>query len=195
MNLREAYDRLLSDPLYCFAVMPDGQIVDRDSADFFSSAAPLHVFPGSYNPLHDGHKAIYKQIVGYQKAFELSISRINKFSLTYEELMERVNQFAWYAPILLTHHPKFVQKAGLLPDHQIVFHVGYDTAIRVAEQHNAAEIQGMRCTFVVYDRQWGDKVCSLSDLPKPVPCNFKSGGTVDRSTLGVSSTKIREGQL
>src|SRR4051794_36184671 len=98
------------------------------------SVAPLPhaLFPGSFNPCHQGHwelAHVAEQILGRPIAFELSVANVDKPRLTREEIRRRVTQFAWRASVWLTHAPRFLEKAELFPG--ISFVVGADTALRI----------------------------------------------------------------
>jgi hypothetical protein len=108
-------------------VGPDG----RWSAD---APPPGVLLPGSFNPLHEGHRgmaAAAAAVVGRPAAFELSGVNVEKPPLTEGELRRRLTQFAWRAPVWLTRAPTFLDKARLFPG--TVFVVGADTAARVVE--------------------------------------------------------------
>lgn len=205
--LKKFYDRVVGEPAFGFLQMPDGQIVDCKESLVVSGSDCFDVFPGSYNPLHAGHLEIFAAIKNPNKAFEMSISRVDKPDMSYEELERRIKQFEWKSPVLVLRYARFIDKAGVLWPYNVKFHVGFDTAQRIMDQHRLAEIQGMRCAFCVYPRLMpkpgGDKVCGLDDLMGsifnaegercPRPSNFEAGVTLTESVHGISSTAIRNG--
>jgi hypothetical protein len=111
------------------------------------------LFPGSFNPLHWGHKEL--ALAGsrlartrYEKAakdtpqlppprkvqvtFELALSRVGKGTLTPEEAQARVSQFVEIGQrVVLTDAKLFIEKARLFPNHGMI--VGYDTMIRILD--------------------------------------------------------------
>lgn len=91
------------------------------------------LFPGAFNPLHDGHRrmmAIAEAKTGLTGAYELSVENIDKPLLDYAEIQRRLDQFE--RPLWLTRLPTFVEKAAQFPG--ATFIVGIDTLVRVADQ-------------------------------------------------------------
>lgn len=89
------------------------------------------IFPGSFDPLHDGHRAMARigsRITGLPVAYELSIRNVEKPALDFLEIATRAGGFdgsaAW-----LTSAPTFVEKLSLFPG--APFLVGADTFIRL----------------------------------------------------------------
>lgn len=89
------------------------------------------IFPGSFDPLHDGHRAMARigaRITGLPVAYELSIRNVEKPALDYLEIATRARGFdgaeAW-----LTSAPTFVEKVALFPG--APFLVGADTFVRL----------------------------------------------------------------
>lgn len=177
--------------MYGFVQMPDGKLVPFNGADAPFSGGDLDIVSGSFNPLHIGHRALYDHIVSANKAFELAVERVNKGSLTPEELIDRLNQFRGYAPVIILKHPRFIHKIGALYPWNITFHVGIDTAGRIIEAQPTVEVQGMRAKFIVYDRKIDGRKWGLEDIPEPRPKNFIRGMPLDETILGISSTEIR----
>lgn len=91
------------------------------------------VLPGSFNPLHAGHrrlKAVAEEKLGRQVVFELSIANAEKPSLNVADVRQRLRQFHDDS-IAVTQAPLFQQKASLFPG--CCFVVGFDTARRVLD--------------------------------------------------------------
>lgn len=89
------------------------------------------VFPGSFDPLHDGHRAMRRiaaRVAGTEVAFELSLRNVDKPSLDHAEIAARARGFAG-APAWLTSAATFVEKVALFPG--AVFVVGADTFARL----------------------------------------------------------------
>ena len=190
-TLERAYNAVHQLPMFSFVQMPDGLIKPLDGANPFRSDK-IDLFPGSFNPIHDAHKAIFDQVSG--TAYEISIERVNKSALSVLDLKVRLSQFLGYAPIVVLKHPLFIHKVGALYPLDITFHVGIDTASRIIECSHAVEIQGMRADFVVYDRIIDGRRHSLNDLPHPRPANFRKGQDLSEDLMKISSTAIRTGQ-
>jgi len=198
-TLRTFYQAVATDSnrLSSFVIMPDGQMGRIE--DIFSPHAIFHILPGSFNPLHEGHKAIYHQLGLGAKLFEISIHRKDKEPLEFEELEKRLKQFAWYAPIVVTNALYFGEKAGLFCRKSApTFHLGIDTAKRLLADHGVVGVQGYNANFVVYPRKVNDKVVRISDLIAEsyggiIPFNMEAGDLPD-NVLGLSSTAIRNGK-
>lgn len=95
---------------------------------------PAVVFPGSFNPLHDGHTAlaaVAARRLGRPVAFELSTANVDKPDLAADVVRQRVAQFRGVAPVWVTRAATFTEKADLFP--ACTFVVGYDTAARLIE--------------------------------------------------------------
>lgn len=126
--------------------------------------------PGSFNPLHEGHKKLLQaaeaRYPGKEGAFELSIMNADKGMLTHEEIVHRVKQFtAQRLPVVLTKAPLFTTKSELFPGSTFV--VGYDTATRLVQQR--------------YYGSEADMIVQFAKLAQ-LQCNFIVAGRVERST-------------
>jgi hypothetical protein len=140
---------------------------------------PKIVFPGAFNPLHPGHRAMAKlaaRRLSAEVAYELSIVNADKPPIDFIELDQRARQFADNETLWLTHASTFVEKSAIFPG--AAFLVGVDTIERIAEPRfygdnvdrcRAAldEIAGRGCRFLVFGRAQGQRFLSLSDLTLP----------------------------
>jgi hypothetical protein len=89
------------------------------------------IFPGSFDPLHDGHRAMARigaRITGLPVAYELSIRNVEKPALDFVEISTRAQGFGG-AAAWLTSAPTFVEKLSLFPG--APFLVGADTFLRL----------------------------------------------------------------
>ena len=121
----DAIDRLLAGELDRVTVQPDGQMLR-------TAAQPAVLFPGSFNPMHDGHVSlarIAEELKQQPVAFEISVTNVDKPPLAGETVRQRLTQFAWKSPVELTRAPTFVEKSRLFPG--ATFVVGVDTAERL----------------------------------------------------------------
>lgn len=96
-------------------------------------AADRLLFPGSFDPLHDGHRTmarIAEEIAERTVEYELSIANVDKPLLDYHEIASRVAQFA-DRTLWLTRAATFLEKLVLFP--QSTFVLGADTYLRLAD--------------------------------------------------------------
>lgn len=123
----DAIDRLLAGEVSRVTVQPDGQMP-------FSAPPPPVLFPGSFNPLHEGHvmmAQVAEELLQQPVAFEISVTNVDKPPLAGETVRERLRQFAGKSPVELTRAPTFLEKSRLFPG--ATFVVGADTAERLFE--------------------------------------------------------------
>ncbi len=140
---------------------------------------PKAVFPGAFNPLHDGHRRIVEasaKILDIPTEFELSVSNVDKPPLGRREVAWRVSQVPAEQAVWVTHAATFVEKARLFP--KCVFVVGADTIARIADARYYGDDLARRevaiddiarqgCRFLVFGRLLGDGFRTLADLPLP----------------------------
>ena len=169
----DTIDQLLAGALDRVTVQPDGQMM-------LSAPQPSVLFPGSFNPMHEGHVLLARVAEEHTQqplAFELSVTNVDKPPLPGETVRQRLAQFAWKAPVELTRAPTFVEKARLFP--RTTFVVGVDTAERLfgpkyyggdeARMHMALEeIANSGGSFLVAVRiDAAGRVRALNDIPVP----------------------------
>src|SRR5713101_3806852 len=121
----DTIDQLLAGELDRVTVQPDGQMM-------LSAAQPFVLFPGSFNPLHEGHvllAPVAEELRQQPLAFEISVTNVDKPPLAGETVRHRLAQFAWKSPVELTRAPTFVEKSRLFP--RTTFVIGADTAERL----------------------------------------------------------------
>jgi Cytidylyltransferase-like len=169
----DAIDQLLAGELDRVTVQPDGQMM-------LSAPQPSVLFPGSFNPMHEGHvllARVAEQLRQQPLAFEISVTNVDKPPLAGETVRRRVAQFAWKWPVELTRAPTFLEKSRLFPG--TTFVVGADTAERlfepkyyggdVARMHMALEeIANSGSSFLVAVRiDAAGRLRALNDIPVP----------------------------
>jgi len=95
----------------------------------------LVLVPGSFNPLHDGHKFLLEEGKKLSNTtnglYELCVFNVDKLPLDKSEIMRRLEQFD--CPIILTNTPTFVEKAKMFPG--VSYSIGIDTALRLIDPY------------------------------------------------------------
>jgi nicotinic acid mononucleotide adenylyltransferase len=168
----DTIDRLLAGEVDRVTVQPDGQMM-------LSAPQPVLLFPGSFNPLHEGHlllARVAEELRQQPLAFEISVTNVDKPPLAGETVRHRLAQFAWKSPVELTRAPTFLEKSRLFPG--TTFVIGADTAERLvapkyygddeAVMHDALEeIANSGGSFLVAVRIDAGRVRALNDIPVP----------------------------
>jgi len=206
MNIYEAYNQLKEDRFFSFLVPPTGYIDEHSPVQIirnmnapFAPQSNLHIFPGSFNPLHEAHKSIFDSFyLGSKNSnkcfYEISLERVGKEIISFDDLTKRLNQFSNYAGVWITRAMYFVEKAGLLREFKPHFHIGIDTAVRIVEQLSTLGVQGVQAKFYVYPRKNknGNEESLNSEFPNNCPRNFIHTDHPRPDLMNVSSSKIRE---
>lgn len=194
-GLAPAADRLLADEVDAVRVHAARQQLGQG------------LFPGAFNPLHDGHQRMIEHAatrLGHEFDFEISVINVDKPRLGLEEIRRRVDQFGHDQVVWLTRAATFVEKARLFPG--TTFIVGVDTVQRIADvsyydqqagkrDEDLSEIQALGCRFVVFGRAFDSTFVSLSDLDLPSTLS-KICTEVSQADfrLDVSSSELRDEQ-
>lgn len=160
------------------------------------------LLPGSFNPLHDGHRQILtvgEQITGLRGAYELTVKNADKPGIDFLTLSERLDQFD--TPVWVTNVATFAAKAELFPG--VTFLVGVDTVERIgaarfyadSEAHMLevlSQMQALNTRFVVFGRDSGNGFKSLDDLRLPDPLEAMCQGVPETDFRNdISSTELR----
>ena len=169
----DTIDQLLAGELDRVTVQPDGQIMQ-------SAPQPVVLFPGSFNPMHEGHvllARVAEELRQQPLAFEISVTNVDKPPLAGEMVRHRLAQFAWKSRVELTRAPTFLEKSQLFPS--ATFVIGADTAERLVApkyygddelqmQVALEEIANSGSSFLVAVRiDAAGRVRALNDIPVP----------------------------
>ncbi len=158
------------------------------------------LFPGSFNPLHDGHRHMMSYAearLGRRGAFELSIENPDKPLLDYFQIHARLRQFEH--PVWLTRLPRFADKARRFPG--ATFVVGIDTLVRIADpryydgtRERDRQLAGMLdrgIGFLVFGRRIDGSFRGLGDQPLPGRLADACTGVDEKEfRMDLSSTEI-----
>ena len=162
------------------------------------------VFPGSYDPLHDGHRLMARlaeEIAEEPVAFELSITNVDKPMLDFVEIRDRVAQFPPETPLWLTRAATFLEKTEIFPD--ATFVMGADTFKRLGDpryyggSREAADAAVERIAsavrgIVVFGRAAGGVFEDATSIDAPAALRDKCYFVSQREfRMDVSSTDIR----
>ena len=169
---------------------------DRRINYIANSESPTRlIFPGTFQPLHEGHLTIQKiaeETIGIPVTFEISIFNVEKNLLSYSEIEKTLDQFRLEQNWVLTNAPMFDEKALIFK--QSTFILGMDTLLRLFDPKFYGNDQAMQSRlqaliandirFMVFGRQIGSHFMTLNDFL--IPEAFKNRFT------GISETEFRE---
>jgi hypothetical protein len=170
------------------------------------SVSNATILSGSFNPLHDGHRALLHtaiNVTGKPGYFELSVINVDKPTIPYQVVRQRATQFGTPS-LLLSRAPRFIDKAQLMPGSTFV--LGYDTAIRLLDRKYYVngniddmfrQIANTGCSFLVAGRRMEGQPFQLFDVDS-VPKQWRQlFETLDESTFryDISSSQIRQGRF
>jgi hypothetical protein len=161
-------------------VVESGDIYDYLDEDAVPAVALL--FPGAFNPPHQGHLemiTVAERLIGKSGMWELSVINVDKPPLDYISIDERLASLRKDDPlrqIALTRAPTFREKSELFPN--ATFIVGVDTLMRIADPKYYGGDQSRRdaaitviaargCRFLAFGRVMNGRFTVLSELTLP----------------------------
>lgn len=176
---------------------------NHEGALSVESEVPGVLLPGSFNPVHLGHRemmAVAVQTTGRSGAYELSVTNVDKPPLERAEVERRLAQFGPDDTVVLTRAETFRRKAALFPGR--TFLLGWDTATRlVAPRYYGgdeammlalAEMMAGGASFLVAGRADDGSFRTLADVE--IPGGFSpmfASITEAEFRRDISSTELR----
>ena len=167
------------DRIECLAAYPGGAVLPSGAEGY---SVPDVILPGSFNPLHDGHRALADaaaRATDKSVVYELSTTGVGGSALSGTDVRKRARQFDGET-LLLTRAPHMWEKADLFPG--AMFIIGYGTATRVldighygsdeatghAERGRALRhVRDRGCSFLVAGREVDGGPLTVADLKVP----------------------------
>ena len=174
------------------------------------SSGPRCLLPGSFNPVHEGHRRMLAtgtarlgtgtgaSAASASAAFELAIVNPDKPPLSPEDTAARLAGFAGDEAVWLTRAPTFPEKARIFPG--ATFAVGVDTIARIAEPRYYGGPEGLaraiarlgRCRFLVFGRRAGTGFATLASTALPEALRALCSGVSEAEfRADISSTELR----
>jgi hypothetical protein len=177
----------------------------NNDVNFISSdrSTPELIFPGSFNPLHDGHlrmRELAEKKTGMRATFEICARNADKPPLTFHEIKRTLDQFTDNDSWVMTSAGRFSEKAEMFPNS--VFIIGADTLMRVFDEKFYSNKKDMldhidrfndhNINFLVFGRKVNKKFISLRDIVIPENIKNRCTGFEEGSFRDdISSTELR----
>jgi len=195
---REDEERLIADVILHFIARASGvdtalpvmdEVISEQSHQAVSSWVKLHqgnqstyeghhpiaVFPGAFNPLHQGHRdmvAVAEAALSKTVHLEISIRNVDKSPIDFLTMSDRAEQIDY--PLIFSNAPTFIEKAEAYPG--ATFIVGADTMLRIADSKYYDDLDidtaikkmaARGISFLVFGRVIDNQFSELTDLVLP----------------------------
>ncbi len=179
------------------------QSVAAADGEATTPAAGSLVFPGSFDPLHEGHRLmarIAEEIAERPVSWEISVTNVDKPLLDSISIRDRAAQFAGQR-LWLTRAARFMEKLSIFPEGTFV--MGADTYVRLAnpryyggsaaEAEEAIEAIAERARgLIVFGRTRNGAFEDASQIDAPQRLRDVSYFVSQREfRLDISSTELR----
>jgi hypothetical protein len=176
----------------------------KHKSTWVAAESPRGVFPGAFNPLHEGHRqmvAVAKEILGHEVILEISAFNVDKPPLDYFDLQARELGTQGYA-MVFSNAPTFIEKSLVFP--AATFVVGSDTIERIADpkyygnqiaNRDAALglLQQRGHRFLVFGRSDGEGFIGLEHLELPPSLRAICDGVPEaRFRIDLASRDLRQ---
>lgn len=170
----------------------------------FTETGTQLIFPGAFDPLHDGHRQMIhfaESRLKRKAILEISIANVDKRPLDFVDMKIHAQNLSGDYPLAFTNAPTFVEKSFLFP--KSTFIVGTDTIQRIADsQYYASQekldlalgIMGQHQTrFLVFGRDSGSGFEELGDIDLPEQLKELCTAVPENEfRIDLSSTQLRQ---